>query len=665
MTAIVSYDPSFTREFQLGYDTTLFSTKQELPPFDLRYWYLQFPRPQMASMVHTDDDTISIKCAWADCDALISLCWDSTDITDHPLGNYDTRTDYTGTTWTFSLAFDENIPTFDSVNGITLTIINASGTHYVRMWNYALPGSTGTSATFALDFSTIQEGFTPAAVVDCSSVSQMFLTFSNTKYSQGVKLAAYEYSTVSMKQISFAGPTLSVNVPVVPQHGTQMTLGYDDLYNLAPKRIVDQIITLGYTTNCTCYIGMSHFMKLGWKSNESRFAYIPDANPINDASYVWLQELYTRLKAANINLIFSMSYEMLYDYIPYDWCQLDYLGNPAQTGWVPPSSLMAFTKTAVMNHLIGTANQCLTICDVNDTKYFQIGEPWWWDGSYSSGRPCFYDPATVALFAAENPGHTMYQFTTVNDPVTNPSAQFTAAWLSAKLGISTNQISNSVKANFTNVKTTILFFTPQAFGGTLTSIVNYPQNQWKYPNFDFFQIECYDEVTQGNIDAQDAHIRAIIPQLGYTFDNLQYFAGFVLYHDAASADWPLIYEGMTDAYDIGITNLAIWSYSQIVRDGLLVIPHTVPATFTITINGTSPQPIVMIYSTKDGTAKAITDYVAKTGTLTFSPGTTSQQVTIQVCDVIGPGPKYFLVELSNPVNTTIVKSTGMCTITNT
>lgn len=567
----VTYNPTFGRKLVQSYDVNQYSSVGSAPALDVKYWFLQFPRPQMASAVHVDDDTLSVVCAWADCDQLISLCWSADDLYDHPLAQYTSRSDYSSNTWKFSLSFDANIPGFDSGNGITLTVVNAEGTFYVRLWNYAQAGSTGNNATFLLDFSNLRSEFAPdGPLVDTTTISQMFLTFSNTQYGNGVKLTDYQYSTVIFKQLAYTGPALEVRTPIVGDCGTQMTLGYDDLYNQTPKRLVDQMVALGYTGNCTCYIGMSHFMRLGWIAGEARFGYTLKDTPMNDASAAWLTELYTRLKAANINLIFSMSYEMFYSYVPTDWCQLDYQGNPALTGWEPPSSLMAFTRDDVMTHLKNTAAQCLSLLDANDTKYFQIGEPWWWDGTYSNGQPCFYDPTTVALFAAQNPGQTMYQFTSITEPVDTPQKQLTANWLSSQLGISTNAIAAALKAQFSNVKTCVLFFTPQAFGAQLTSIVNYPHTQWASPNFDFFQIECYDEVTAGNIEAQDQQIRTIIPQLGYSMANLQYFAGFVLYHDAAEASWPLIYDGMVDAFQIGIGNIAIWSYSQIVRDGIVM-----------------------------------------------------------------------------------------------
>ena len=584
-----SFDPSFGRALAISpnYSISHFSTQSSVPALSTDYWYLQFPRPNMGSAVHyrdpntnlPDPDALRITLAWADCDQLTSLVFDTDDLHDHALAAYQPQS-FVNLKWTFSLSFDANVTPFDAANGITLTVINAQGTSYVRLWNYKVPLSSGNNATFVLDFTNLRSGFAPnGPLVDPTTITQIFLTFSHPSYGSGLKLTDYVYSNVLFRNIeqvhsSDGSPALlSVAVPSFPKHNLQMTMGYDDLYNMTPKRLVDQMISLGYSTNCTLYIGMSHFMRLGWKPNESRFGYIfatMGSAPINEVSLAWFKDLYLRLREHNVNLIWSMSYEMLYEYIPYEWTQLDFQGNPALTGWSPPSSLMAFVNQDVMTHLNNTAAQCLSIQGSSDTKYFQIGEPWWWDGSFSTGHPCFYDPYTRAAFLQENQNATMWIFQSITEPVDTWQKQQTANWLQRKLGQSTQIISEFLKANFTNVKTGVLFFTPQAFGAQLTSIVNYPQLQWKHPNFDFFQVECYDTVTSGNIQLQDTQLRQVVQQLDYPFPDFQYFAGFVLYNQGASSEWPLIYQGMVDANRIGFSNIAIWSYSQIIRDSVLV-----------------------------------------------------------------------------------------------
>jgi len=90
-----------------------------------------------------------------------------------------------------------------------------------------------------------------------------------------------------------------------------------------------------------------------------------------------------------------------------------------------------------------------------------------------------------------------------------------------------------------------------------------------------------------------------------------------------------------------------------------------PATFDITLAGASDSTVTVDWATADGTANALTDYVLASGTATFAPGVTSQQVSVDVVgDVLKESDETFTVVLSNPNGATIDKGTGTGTITN-
>jgi len=92
---------------------------------------------------------------------------------------------------------------------------------------------------------------------------------------------------------------------------------------------------------------------------------------------------------------------------------------------------------------------------------------------------------------------------------------------------------------------------------------------------------------------------------------------------------------------------------------------TVNANFTVSISAASPQIITVDYATADGTATAGSDYVAKSGTVTFPANTTgSQTITVVVNgDNIDEFNETFTVNLSNPVHATIATGAGTGTIT--
>ena len=74
------------------------------------------------------------------------------------------------------------------------------------------------------------------------------------------------------------------------------------------------------------------------------------------------------------------------------------------------------------------------------------------------------------------------------------------------------------------------------------------------------------------------------------------------------------------------------------------------ATFTVSLSATSADTITVVAATADGSATAPGDYLALPPTpLTFTPGTTTQTVGVQVVgDTVNEPNERFTVQLSNP-----------------
>jgi hypothetical protein len=86
---------------------------------------------------------------------------------------------------------------------------------------------------------------------------------------------------------------------------------------------------------------------------------------------------------------------------------------------------------------------------------------------------------------------------------------------------------------------------------------------------------------------------------------------------------------------------------------------------TVAASAASTQAMTVAFATADGTATAGADYVAASGTLTFSPGVVSQTITISVTgDATTEPDETVLVNLSSPVNATVLDGQGVLTITN-
>ena len=87
-------------------------------------------------------------------------------------------------------------------------------------------------------------------------------------------------------------------------------------------------------------------------------------------------------------------------------------------------------------------------------------------------------------------------------------------------------------------------------------------------------------------------------------------------------------------------------------------------TFTVTLSAASGRTVTVNYSTADATALAGGDYVAKTGTLSFSAGALTRTFTVAIVgDVVKEAAETFVANLSAATNATIADAQGMCTIT--
>jgi hypothetical protein len=77
-------------------------------------------------------------------------------------------------------------------------------------------------------------------------------------------------------------------------------------------------------------------------------------------------------------------------------------------------------------------------------------------------------------------------------------------------------------------------------------------------------------------------------------------------------------------------------------------------TFKVTLDKASTKSITVKFATADGTAKLTSDYVSKSGTLAFAAGQMSQTITVYVKgDKTKESNENFLVKLSSAVNATL------------
>lgn len=298
--------------------------------------------------------------------------------------------------------------------------------------------------------------------------------------------------------------------------------------------------------------------------------------PVNYPTLKFFTRFFDLLKQFDYEYVNSVAYEILEFFHPPEWSQRNYAGNVGISGWVPPSAFIQPTNQDALNFMSRVQVTLLELAvDAGIAPRFQIGEPWWWDGSYSVGAeknaPCLYDYKTLAMYRAETGNDVPTPFIkNIFDSVAEDQWPY-IAWLQAKLGDSTNYIRDRVKITYPEAKATLLFFTPQILSPSseLTRNLNFPIDQWKFPNYDFVQIEDYDWIIDGRLDLVPLTFNAALEILNYPLESIHYFIGFVLLaqdkHIWGTADkaWAL-------AKAKGVQQNYLWSYTQVMRDNVLI-----------------------------------------------------------------------------------------------
>jgi hypothetical protein len=145
---------------------------------------------------------------------------------------------------------------------------------------------------------------------------------------------------------------------------------------------------------------------------------------------------------------------------------------------------------------------------------------------------------------------------------------------------------------------------------------------------------------------------------------------------AEPAQTALLTLGGSTQYSVGSPSAATVTLYDTTAPTVSISPVTVTkagstsnqtVSFTISLSGSSPNPVSVAVKTVDGTAVAGTSYTAVSTTLTFAAGTiTGQSVSVTLLGrASGTVNKNFTVVLSSPTGATLGTSTSTVTITGT
>jgi uncharacterized protein (TIGR02217 family) len=530
-----------------------------LKRFDARLWTVNFPRPMMASVVTTGPNSLRVDCVFYKADDLAGLIWESEDRFDHPLLAYETSRDFRGCRLRFRWR-SGGIRALDAIDGPTLTIegrdsAGAERSWFVRLWNYA--EGTPEDASVELDFADVAGGWAGEDPVWAGDVDRMFVSMVAPGYARaGVPLAAPAQGWAELTGIDCAGAgsVLAVGEVLVPEHRLRMATGYDDLYHLAPARVLRNILQLGYRGPINHYVGMSHYFRL--EANGGGFYVSLAGGVLNAPCAAWHSDFAARAKALGFELIWSLSYELLDQHCWGDWKQRAGDGSPALTGWSPPSTLLSPAHGGAMGYLRLVARAFAGIAAAAGLRMrFQVGEPWWW--VTADGRICLYDDEAVERFAP-------VPIADVRGPLSE-AQRATLDAAGAVLADSTAALTEAVRSVAPDAETLLLAYLPTVLGAPDLRFANLPLD-WESPAFDLLQLEDYDWVTAGNRGATRRGIAAAQARLGYPPGRQHYLAGFVLAPED-KVQWHAIAAAIEAARARGAAEVFVWALPQVLRDG--------------------------------------------------------------------------------------------------
>ncbi|WIW87238.1 DUF2460 domain-containing protein [Sphingobium sp. V4] len=538
-----------------------------LKRFAATHWTVNFPRPMMADVVTTAPDAVRVDAVFYGSGDLAGLIWEAEDRWSHPLLAYETSRDFRHCVLSFRWR-SSGLRKLDETHGPTLTIEGRDEAGnprawYVRLWNHASGGPE--DAVVTLDFAALVGGYElpeDADPVWAGDVDRMFISLVPPDYDEGdTPFATAQEGWAELGDISCdgAGSVLAVGDVMLPEHGLSMATGYDDCFNQTPERVVAAIHALGYRGAINHYVGMSHYFRL---ERLGAGLYVSLAGGVlNAPCAAWHRDFAGRAKALGFGVIWSLSYELFDAHCWNDWKQRAENGDPALTGWSPPSTLLSPAHGGAMGYLQAVAGAFIFIAlEAGLPILFQVGEPWWWVMP-GDGRICIYDDAARAAL-----GGAPVSIASVWGALDGDQRDLLDA-AGAVLAASTTALCAAVRAVAPDAVTHLLAYLPTILDPRAPEAkrANMPLG-WASPAFDVLQLEDYDWVTEGRPNLTARGVALATGRLGYPVAEQHYLAGFVLLPEQA-AQWRSIAAAAQASVARGTAATFVWALPQVCRDG--------------------------------------------------------------------------------------------------
>ena len=628
-------------------------------------WTINTNFESSASITSESDKDMKICGTFRTFNDMIGLYWYSKDPISHPYISYGERKDYSNVVLEFDYKMTGCRPFgfegFADEEGhlifapVSITIVTNHGeTYYVTMNRFiektGNDNGYGTEGHFKLDFENLyaQVGNhylnSKGEDIEFKEGDNLKIPVNDIDYIMFVIVPEYfvenkiKYTImqnvdfdVEISNIKVTGGHICNEHKKLQPHPYRLCEGYDDFYDLNPRRITREMRKLGYTEWCDLYIGASHFYEKQGTENDvinvKKWIYTDNVTgervesndkvegtdgywedvfghertgkmelitsaPLNRAFREWLDCYSRELKKNDCpNLVVSVSMENLQ--CPPDWRQKQFAPTPetsiikndegyALTGWIPSTFFYSPCHEDILPYMQSVSEACLDIVVANDMRpILQLGEAWWWWNEYAdpvNRSPCFYDEKTKAKYRQEF-GKELPVYQTPEDEFDGA----TIDWLNKQIVDYSWGIRSVVKQDkYANGLYMALFFPPSVLDTDrvppMMRRVNYLTGIYNPMQLDVLQLEDYDWVTGSPVSPETKErdrmhhkeVYSMGQDLGFKVEELHYFGGFVQYPENAVEFWREIKKAMEDAIKLGFQEVFVWAGTQVRRDNKII-----------------------------------------------------------------------------------------------
>jgi hypothetical protein len=259
----------------------------------------------------------------------------------------------------------------------------------------------------------------------------------------------------------------------------------------------------------------------------------------------------------------------------------------------PTHVVVTHSSTKIVIYINGNAAATLTGPPAYSAGNFSFALGAGYTGSLE--KAAFYlselSPIRVAAHYAAGITGDLYAPEIDNIYITPDAAQSAyLTWLQGQLGSFCDFLRDGVRAAIPGTKVGLLPYVPTILNASITALANWPVEHYKYPNYDFFQLEDYEWVTPAILAdhsaiALPAAIGTGPTQLGYPLAEAEYMAGFVASQTVGGVitdlveQWAPVTQVALEQLTAGWSKIYIWALIQMMRDGYVPPNTLLPPTF--------------------------------------------------------------------------------------